>query len=110
MKIMKRFLKAILSACWRWTAPVRGPLVRRFDAHLAAAVAPAIRVEPPPRVDESLLREVDLALNSLIREVVRLQMQLEALRPADEQVEGEPGSLKLLAGDAAGPADRARVG
>jgi len=101
---MKRIFASVSNALWRMTAPVRRPLVTRFDSRVSRLVSGAIndRVIPPitealavsgrrlERIEESLERadltasnmvqEVDMVLNGLSREIFRLQVQVEKLQ------------------------------
>jgi hypothetical protein len=109
---MNAIVKRLFRASWRKLAPVRQPILRKYDRHLLALLTPQIetsvrqtlgdmldeRVSAPlrevsRRSSENLERigafceastraghETDLVLNSLVREVVRLQMQVEYLQ------------------------------
>jgi hypothetical protein len=108
---MKSLLKRSLRALWRSLAPVHRPLLRKLDGRFSrlveAAVRPLVvgeferRIHPALDATTAVVREhVDrnedaveflrrtaqentLLLDSLVRELVRVQMQLEAL---DESV------------------------
>ncbi len=93
---MKRLVKNMGKGLWRMTGPIRRPLRRKFNAAINDLLTSALRehVSAPihPRLD-SLERGLNLArhevqaqgvdanltLDSLVREVTRLQMQLESL-------------------------------
>jgi hypothetical protein len=103
---MKRYLKAILKRLWRLTGPARRPLARKLGLFLAevvrAEVGPQLgaisttvaRVEAPEGplraiehsvnlarcTSDAFAAEANLILDSLIREVARLQLQVEALQ------------------------------
>jgi hypothetical protein len=68
---------------WRLTGPLRRPLVRRFHQRMTAAALEAMQSCPawsqPPAHDRMLSAEMDLLLESVVRELVRLQMQVELL-------------------------------
>lgn len=83
---MKRLLKQMARPFWRMSAPVRRPLIRKFDHHMMQllhplATMPAPIALPPPAASADL----DLVLNSVVRELGRLQVQVKALQqPIDE--------------------------
>jgi hypothetical protein len=137
---MKRLIKRALKPFWRLTGPIRRPIVRKIDAKIHAMIATSIRTEILPTVESSLgatarvlerlegsigsanhtaqsmACDMDLMLGSVIREVSRLQAQVDAI---DEAVGRalSPGrsGLSLLDDDGAGPyarpaVERARVG
>ncbi len=107
---MKRFVKAILRAAWRATGPIRRPLLRKAHALMVQASAEALARSPlaaeirtdaaasrdqflPPihrhieqaaETARSTSADLDLVLNGMIREVARLQMQVEALQETIE--------------------------
>jgi hypothetical protein len=131
---MKAIVKRLLRAAWRRLAPVRQPILRKYDKHLLALLAPQIetsvklaigemleeRVSAPLRdvsrgAAENLERigafceastraghETDLVLNSLVREVVRLQMQVEYLQqlvsPPETLDRSSPAVERVLVG------------
>jgi len=118
---IKAPLKAILKPLWRLSAPVRRPLLRKFDEHLAHALAqnligPSARLEAThAAVAGALVRlegslqvgrhvvehqnaDANLLLDGLVREVARLQLQIEALREAIDEAQGR-GSLGLVGQD-----------
>jgi hypothetical protein len=68
---MKRFLKRMLKAAWRTTEPVRAPIVRKLENFLRRALQPA---------ESGLLGETDVLMDHVIRELVRLQCQVEVLQ------------------------------
>jgi hypothetical protein len=109
---MRRLLKTPLRLLWRLTAVLRRPLVRKLDRKLIRLcreeLAPALAVQSlelraeNDRLYETLrhiqaqlqgqqhvLGEMSLALDSLIRELVRLQMQVEALPGAAPSPAGQ---------------------
>jgi hypothetical protein len=86
---MARMLKRLLRPLWRLTLPVRRPLVGRLHAHAGHVVTAAIGASAAP-LAEAFAARVDadglhLALDSVVRELVRLQMQVDVLRQALEQ-------------------------
>lgn len=117
---MKRWVRgipgAILKPFWRLSGPVRRPLARKFDARihriveqsiavalvepnarLGAACAALGRIEESVNVGRHVVEhqnsDANLLLDGMIREVARLQMQIEALRESVEyaQVHGALG-------------------
>lgn len=138
---MKRLIKRALKPIWRLTAPVRRPILRKLDARLHAMIAASIRAEILPAVESSLgassrsmerleasinaanhtartmACDMDLMLGSVIRELARLQAQLdgieEALGRGDDH--GRAG-LTLVEADDDGPfarradSERSKVG
>src|SRR5438093_851221 len=127
---MNRLLKAILRAVWRLTTPIRRPVVRKLDGHVVALLVQAIRGPilerldavpwhedglPPSSRPEPRLQEMSLAINGLIREVVRLQMQVEVLQQSIDDASLARGGLTVVGGEEAHGADpmaeeRLRVG
>lgn len=97
---MKRILKAVARRGWRLTSPVRRPFARKVAGHLARAVATVLRDEVHPRLDGvvqglSLIhgdmaassrdlikerRETNLLIDGLVREISRLQEEVESLQ------------------------------
>ena len=126
---MKRSIKRFFKGCWRMTAPVRRPIVRRIDAKLERLVTGAIhaRVMPPVvdglnhthhalwRIEHGMnlakaaaernATEIDLVLNSLIHEIARLQHEVEALQDQVEAVTYIRNGLTLVDGDGDGEAE-----
>jgi hypothetical protein len=102
---MKRFLKSVLKSLWAWTAPVRCPLMHKVDHHLARLVAetvgpyttrlegPIERIEASVNVGRHVVEhqnaDANLLLDGLVREIARLQMQIEALRESIEAAEAQ---------------------
>src|SRR5262249_6783362 len=68
---MKSILKRLLKTAWRATEPLRAPIVRKLENFLRRALQPT---------DPSLLGETDVLMDHVIRELVRLQCQVEALQ------------------------------
>ena len=110
---MKRLLKQMARRLWRMSAPVRRPLIRKFDHHMMQLRILFLGVDVPSDVELALSNfvtstpgskysrqyqsgseqcltrsgqapgspaDLDLALNSVVRELGRLQMQVEALQ------------------------------
>ncbi len=130
---MKRLIKRLLKPIWRMTAPIRRPVVRKLDAKIHAMVANSIRVEILPTVEASLgasarvlerleasvlsanrtaqtmACDMDLMLSSVIREVARLQAQVDAIDDVVARAVSPCHSLSLVDGEDV-PFERARVG
>ena len=88
---MKRLLKLPLHFVWRITAPLRRPIARSLRDFLTRIHREAIAqdmqaqqdllnsVLPQLRRQDQVLTEMSLCLDSMTRELVRLQLQVEAL-------------------------------
>ncbi len=111
---MKAILKSLARSLWGLTGPVRRPLARKFEATLdrvlRLAVREEIQAQVHPRFDGvehgvNLARgevsgqgiETNLSLDSLVREIGRLQMQVETLQ-RELAARDEAGGLALVAG------------
>jgi hypothetical protein len=70
---MNRLIKKVVRTLWRTTAPIRRPLVSAFDQHLVQLLQPVVVYREPSA-------EVELALRSVVRELGRLQMQVQGLQ------------------------------
>jgi hypothetical protein len=68
---MKRLVKRVLKAAWRSTEPLRRPIQYKLENFLRRALQPA---------EAGLLGESDVLMDHVIRELVRLQCQVEALQ------------------------------
>lgn len=90
---MKRMLKAIARRGWGLTAPISRPIARKVSARLGEVVTSAIRDEVHPGIAHALQgigvmrsevgtyrNETNLLLDALVREVSRLQDEMEMLR------------------------------
>ncbi|MBX6311668.1 MAG: hypothetical protein IRY99_01900 [Isosphaeraceae bacterium] len=100
---MKQMLRAVIRALWRASAPLRRPLVRKIDAKVMQAVGVAIQAEVQPirqqlqeipaglrglelalnharYVTDNHLSDTNLVLDSVVRELARLQRQIEILQ------------------------------
>jgi hypothetical protein len=100
---MKRLFKKLGWPLWRMSAPVRRPLIRKFDQHmndlLSRLLPPLV---PPPSPPPAAPANLDLALNSVVRELARLHVQVEILRQQIEDLESSNW-------DGAGPQSRLSV-
>jgi hypothetical protein len=70
---MKRFFKPLALSLWRITGPFRQPVIRRIDSHILRLLGSVPRQPDIPA-------DFDLVLNSLVRELTRLQLQVEILQ------------------------------
>ena len=70
---MKRLFKKLARTLWRISAPVSRPVIRKFDLHMMRLFgAVSLRADAPGNLD--------LALSSVVRELARLQIQVEILQ------------------------------
>jgi hypothetical protein len=76
---MKRLLKTMARPVWRMSAPARRPLVRKFDHHMMQLLNSLAPPASPPALPAAPA-DLDLVLSSVVRELGRLQMQVEALQ------------------------------
>lgn len=130
---MKRMIKSVVRSGWRLTGPIRRPLGRKLDSKLTHAVAivvdsivrEQIQAQIHPRLDGLDLNvwqgrgeanahatEVNLTLDSLVREIGRLQMQIESLQDLLAEREATGEGLSVVDGAYLDdfPGDRAKVG
>ncbi len=97
---MKRLIKRPLKAFWRWTHPLRRPFTRKAEAFLARAVAqapipaPHVHVGCNCRVNE----ETSVLMDFMVRELVRLQDQVERLQVAVEDLAPAGASFHVVNG------------
>lgn len=128
---MKRLFKGLARSIWRLTGPVRRPLRRKVDHYVSTMLCQAlddrVRNAVLPRLDQhhAVLGRLEVSLNqgrqaheihatdanvlldSLVRELMRLQIQIEDLRSTVDEYQGE-GSLRLH--DEGRPNGAAKVG
>lgn len=110
---MKRLLKRPLKAFWRWTHPLRRPLVRKAEAFLARAYANAPIPAPHVHVDCHcrVTEETGVLMDFMVRELVRLQDQVERLHLTVEDLAPAAACLSLVHGlDAEDNIDRSVAG
>jgi hypothetical protein len=70
---MKRLVKKLGRTLWSISSAIRMPIVRKFDEHMMQLLRASYRPsEVPP--------DLELALSSVVRELARLQMQIEILQ------------------------------
>jgi hypothetical protein len=70
---MKRLVKRGLKVIWRGTEPLRRPITGRVELFLRRCLQPT---------EQSLAGETDALMDHVVRELVRLQCQVEALQQA----------------------------
>lgn len=123
---LKALAKAAVRPFWWLTGPVRRPLVRRFEERIARVVEAVVQahkqevhvtVEPPDlsrveamvgelaaalgmarQIAEHHAEEANLLMDGLVREVARLQLQLEGLAELVDELRSE-SSLVVVGGD-----------
>ena len=74
---MKRFLKGRLQAVWRWTSPLRRPLMCKIDCYIDRCLEPTERLLASGRLRDE---ETNLVMNYVVRELIHLQRQVETLQ------------------------------
>ena len=77
---MKRLIKLPLRILWRATGPLRRPVVRRFESWFDRYLTLSAR---------TLTEEANLVLDFTAAELARLQIQVEAMRGAVDELEPE---------------------
>jgi transposase len=88
-------IKKLIRYLWLISAPVRRPLIRKFDRH-------AMHLLHQLPLPSGIPDDLDLILNSVVRELARLQDQVEALQ---QQID----ELQSIGHDAARPESRLSV-
>jgi hypothetical protein len=76
---MKRLFKKIARSLWRISAPISRPVIRKFDHHMAQLIVSLL-----PRND--MPATIELALRSNVRELARIQTQIEILQQQIEDL------------------------
>ncbi len=111
---MKRILKRFARAGWRLTGPIRRPLGRKAEATLTRIVHDQVEGAVRPRFDLLLhvmntarqeahanRVETNLVLDSLVREITRLQLRVESLQEALEGAGSDSSPLGIVDREAA---------
>ena len=80
------WLKTPLRLLWRMAGPLRTPLVRKVDSHLARVVSDAVTTSLAELRDT--VRELNLFSDNVARELVRLQVQVDSVRQFIEKPVG----------------------
>jgi hypothetical protein len=115
---MKRIIKSIARRVWRALDPLRRPLLRKFTYQVNRSVIPDVedrldrhtkvvlgRLEPIEarcKYAEAFVQELSLVLDSMVRELTRLQSQVEGLHERIEEL--SPGA-PLVRFDGGGESD-----
>jgi len=76
---MRGGIKSVLRWLWRLWSPVRRPICRKLNAYLAEQLQ--LQLKPVREIiaeQAGELRELNLCAESTIRELIRLQEQVEA--------------------------------
>jgi hypothetical protein len=77
---MKRLFKKLPRTLWGMSAPVSRPVIRKFDRHMMQLLGSfSQRAEVPAHLD--------LALSSVVRELARLEIQVEILQQQIDDLE-----------------------
>jgi hypothetical protein len=136
---MKRRIRAVLKPIWRMTLPLRRPVSARLTAHVAQGVQEPLRgvyehleaangalqrLEHPQGTIRTIEREIhisrahagalasdaNLLLDSLVRELARLQRQIEVLQQSVDDLADRHGSLGIVGAFESQHEPRAKVG
>ena len=88
---MKRLIKAPFLAAWRLTFPLRRPVILKLSAFLARSV-------PRPVTHCHVSEETGLVMDHMVRELIRLQKQVEHLQMLIEEQSArlEPGTFSVI--------------
>jgi|GEM_PF-1696042 len=96
---MKQLIKKIGKAVWRGTRPIRRPFLRKFEAYLSRCLRPT---------EQHLAAETNTLMEHVVRELVRLQRQVDHLQQTIEDLAPESANL-AIAGEIA-PEEKLRAG
>ena len=79
---MKRLFVSLAAKAWNHSLIVRRPLERRFDEKMERMLGDCVRdpIAHHLHLTNVAHHEMNIALNSCIREIARLEMQVEELR------------------------------
>jgi hypothetical protein len=77
---MKRLFKKFARTFWLVSAPVHRPVIRKFDHHIMRLLCSSSQSPTSPG-------HLDLALSSVVRELARLQIQVEVLQEQIDDLE-----------------------
>jgi hypothetical protein len=113
---MRRLLRGVFGRAWRATHRLRRPVVHMAYNHLAFVQREVGMKEMLPpildRIDgmnwalhvkvDALNSEMSLVLDSVVRELARLQMQVEALEEALREARSGRGGFAVVDADPAG--------
>lgn len=97
---MKRLIKRPLKALWRWTHPLRRPVVRKVEALLARSIAQASLTAPHFHVtcNGRVTEETGVLMDFVVRELVRLQDQVDRLQQSVEDLAPRAAGLSVVNG------------
>jgi hypothetical protein len=101
---MKRLVKRVLKAVWRSTEGLRRPILSRVERFLRHCLQP---------IDSSQLTETDVLMDHVVRELVRLQREVEALQHTILEHFGAEEDRPTIAGEiepAGGGDERLKAG
>lgn len=107
---MKTWLMRPWKALWKSMAAVRRPLIRKFDNHIRHQISAALdgpsqeltaAVRQAMAQHREALEEINLFNESIVREVVRMQNQLEHVQSAiadlsDSGAQNQPAILSVF--------------
>lgn len=96
---MKQLIKKIAKAAWRGTRPIRQPFLRKFEAYLSRCLRPT---------EQLLAHETNTLMEHVVRELVRLQRQVDHLQQTVEELAPESGNLAIAGGIA--PEEKLKAG
>jgi hypothetical protein len=86
---MNRLFGKFARKLWRISAPVSQPVIRKFDHHMMQLFGTvSLRSDAPGNLD--------LALSSVVRELARLQVQVEILQQQIEDLHSSEGDRARL--------------
>jgi hypothetical protein len=90
---MKRLIKLPIKVIWRLTHPLRRPVVRRVENLIRRCA-----VQPPPQVHVvcRVPEETGLIMDHMVRELVRLQTQLDRLQQMVEDLLPSATNLSVV--------------
>ena len=97
---MKRLIKPVLKFFWRATNPLRRPLARKFEQYLSRCLKPTEAI---------LADETNTLMEHVVRELVRLQRQVEYLQHTVEDLSAARGDELAVVGEIA-PTEKLRAG
>ncbi|MFO0910742.1 MAG: hypothetical protein U0794_20745 [Isosphaeraceae bacterium] len=88
---MKRYLKRPVKAVWRWLAPIRRPIMAKIEATLVRCCNQPRALGTP--------EEAQVLMDHLVRELVRLQKQVDMLQAAIEDLAPASKGLSIVGSD-----------
>lgn len=83
---MSGLIRLLFRKAWRLSGPLRQPFLRELDQHLAVGVERlSAELAAGQAANAQALAEMNLLTESLVRELVRLQIQLDQSHQDQEQ-------------------------